>query len=46
MNKVMISTAAVALAFGLTPFAGAQTADNGSAAADDPFEGDREDEDR
>jgi hypothetical protein len=35
MNKVMISTAAVALAFGLTPFAGAQTNDNGSAAAND-----------
>ena len=35
MKNVMISTAAVALAFGLSPYAGAQTVDNGSAAADD-----------
>jgi hypothetical protein len=35
MKKVMITTAAVALALGLSPFAGAQPVDNGSAAADD-----------
>jgi hypothetical protein len=35
MKKVMITTAALALAFGLSPHAGAQTVDNGSAAASD-----------
>jgi len=35
MKKVMISTAAMALALGLSPFAGAQTVDDGSAAASD-----------
>ncbi|MDI3467844.1 MAG: hypothetical protein OJF50_006665 [Nitrospira sp.] len=35
MKKVMITTAALALAFGLSPHVGAQTIDNGSAAASD-----------
>ncbi len=35
MKKVTITTAALALAFGLSPIAGAQTVDNGSAAASD-----------
>lgn len=35
MKKVMITSAAVALAFGLSPFASAQSVDDGSAAAKD-----------
>ncbi|MCC6964817.1 MAG: hypothetical protein IT391_00855 [Nitrospira sp.] len=35
MKKVTMTTAALALAFGLSPIAGAQTVDNGSAAASD-----------
>jgi len=35
MKKVTITTAALAIAFGLSPYAGAQTVDNGSAAASD-----------
>ena len=35
MRKLVITIAAVALTFGFSPFAGAQTVDNGSAAASD-----------